>query len=49
MEILGFIFAIIGMTLGITGLVVGIMSFVRVKKLIKLLKEKEIIEENYRE
>ena len=47
METLGLIFGTIGMSLGITGLIFGIMCFARVKKLISTLKEKEIIEEDY--
>ena len=48
METLGLIFGIIGMSLGITGLIFGIMCFARVKELISTLKEKEIIEEDYK-
>ena len=48
METLGLIFGVAGMSLGMTGLIFGIMCFARVKKLISTLKEKEIIEENYK-
>jgi|TARA_B110000967_G_scaffold55139_1_gene56510 hypothetical protein len=34
--------------LAIIGIVFGLLAFVRVEKLIKTLKEKEILEENYR-
>lgn len=34
--------------LPIIGIVFGLLAFVRVEKLIKTLKEKEILEENYR-
>ena len=34
--------------LAIIGIVFGLLAFVRVKKLIKTLKEKEILEENYK-
>jgi|TARA_B110000208_G_scaffold33756_1_gene44537 hypothetical protein len=34
--------------LAIIGFVFGLLAFVRVEKLIKTLKEKEILEENYR-
>jgi hypothetical protein len=34
--------------LAIIGIVFGLLVFVRVEKLIKTLKEKEILEENYR-
>ena len=34
--------------LAIIGFVFGLLAFVRVEKLIKKLKEKEILEENYK-
>jgi|TARA_B110000977_G_scaffold95354_1_gene125853 hypothetical protein len=34
--------------LAIIGFVFGLLAFVRVEKLIKTLKEKEILEENYK-
>ena len=34
--------------LAIVGFVFGLLAFVRVEKLIKTLKEKEILEENYK-
>jgi|TARA_B110000093_G_scaffold41470_1_gene44206 hypothetical protein len=34
--------------LAIIGIVFGLLAFVRVEKLIKTLKEKEILEENYK-
>ena len=34
--------------LAIIGFVFGLLAFVRVEKLIKTLKEREILEENYR-
>ena len=44
MDTLELIFGIIGMSLGMTGLVFGIVCSTRVKKLVNTLKEKEIIE-----
>ena len=35
--------------MGILGFVFGLIAFVRIEKLIKTLKEKRILEENYRE
>ena len=35
--------------LGILGFVFGLIAFVRIEKLIKTLKEKRILEENYKE
>ncbi len=35
--------------LAVIGFVFGLAAFVRVEKLIKTLKEKEILEENYKE
>jgi hypothetical protein len=35
--------------MGILGFVFGLIAFVRIEKLIKTLKEKRILEENYKE
>jgi hypothetical protein len=35
--------------LGILGFIFGLVAFVRVEKLIKTLKEKNVLEENYKE
>lgn len=35
--------------IGILGFVFGLIAFVRIEKLIKSLKEKRILEENYKE
>jgi hypothetical protein len=35
--------------MGILGFVFGIIAFVRIEKLTKTLKEKRILEENYKE
>ena len=35
--------------IGILGFVFGLIAFVRIEKLIKTLKEKRILEENYKE
>ena len=35
--------------MGILGFVFGLIAFVRVEKLTKILKEKGILEENYKE
>ena len=35
--------------LGILGFIFGMVAFVRVEKLIKTLKEKNVLEENYKE
>ncbi len=49
METLGFTFGIMGMSLGTMGFIFGIMCLKRIEKLTKQLKEKEILEENYKE
>jgi hypothetical protein len=36
-------------TMGILGFVFGLIAFVRIEKLTKTLKEKRILEENYKE
>jgi|TARA_A100001011_G_C14310885_1_gene845511 hypothetical protein len=35
--------------MGILGFVFGLIAFVRIEKLIKTLKEKRVLEENYKE
>ena len=35
--------------MGILGFVFGLIAFVRIEKLIKTMKEKRILEENYKE
>ena len=35
--------------MGILGFVFGLIAFVRIEKLIKTVKEKRILEENYKE
>ena len=35
--------------MGILGFVIGLIAFVRIEKLTKTLKEKRILEENYKE
>jgi Pyruvate/2-oxoacid:ferredoxin oxidoreductase gamma subunit len=35
--------------MGMLGFVFGLIAFVRIEKLIKTLKEKRILEENYKE
>jgi len=35
--------------MGILGIVFGLIAFVRIEKLTKTLKEKRILEENYKE
>ena len=45
MEVFGFM----GMSLGATGFIFGIMCLGKIKKLTKTLKEKGILEENYKE
>ena len=49
METLGFTFGIMGMSLGTMGFIFGIMCLKRIEKLIKQLKEKEILEQDYKE
>ena len=49
METLGFIFRMMGMSLGAMGFIFGIMCLGKIEKLTKQLKEKGILEENYKE
>ena len=47
MEMLGFIFGMMGMSLGLIGLIFGVICAVQMRKLIRSLKEKGILEETY--
>jgi|TARA_B100001063_G_C16331200_1_gene342252 hypothetical protein len=47
MEMLGFIFGMMGMSLGLIGLIFGVICVVQMRKLIRSLKEKGILEETY--
>jgi hypothetical protein len=49
METLGFIFGMIGMSLGVTGFIFGIICLSKIQKLMTTLKEKGILEEDYKE
>jgi len=49
METLGFTFGIMGMSLGTMGFIFGIICLKRIEKLTKTLKQKGILEENYKE
>ena len=49
METLGFTFGIMGMSLGTMGFIFGIICLKRIEKLTKQLKEKEILEQDYKE
>ncbi|MFT5757848.1 MAG: hypothetical protein ACI9LM_002584 [Alteromonadaceae bacterium] len=43
MEILGFIFGIIGMSMGVSGFVFGVISMGKINKLEKRLKELDVL------
>ena len=45
----GFVFGLMGMSLGSMGFIFGIMCLKRIEKLTKQLKEKEILEQDYKE
>ena len=49
METFGFIFGMIGMSLGVTGFIFRIICLSKIQKLMTTLKEKGILEENYKE
>jgi hypothetical protein len=46
METLGFIYGMIGMSLGVTGLIFGIICLRKIQKIMTTLKEKGILEGN---
>lgn len=48
MENLGFIFGIIGMSMGITGFIFGINSLSKIDKLEKRLKELDVLNEDFK-
>ena len=43
------VFGLLGMSLGTMGFIFGIICFKKIEKLTKTLKEKGILEENYKE
>ena len=43
------VFGMLGMSLGTMGFVFGLIAFVRIEKLTKTLKEKGMLEEDYKE
>jgi len=47
MENLGFIFGIIGMTLGTSGFIFGIISMSKIDKLEKKLKELDVLNQDF--
>jgi len=49
METTGFVFGIIGTSFGTMGFLFGIICLTRMEKLTKHLKEKGILEEDYKE
>ena len=49
METLGFTIGIMGIPLGTMGFIFGIICLKRIEKLTKQLKEKEILEQDYKE
>jgi hypothetical protein len=46
MENLGFVFGIIGMSMGVTGFVFGIVSMSKIDKLEKRLKELDVLNQD---
>ena len=48
MEDLGFIFGTIGMSMGITGFVFGIISMTKIDKLEKKLKEINVLNQDFK-
>lgn len=48
MENLGFIFGTIGMSMGITGFVFGIISMTKIDKLEKKLKEINVLNQDFK-
>ena len=49
MESVGFVFGIMGTSFGAMGFIFGIICLTRIGKLTKHLKEKGILEEDYKE
>ena len=47
MEVTGFIFGMMGMSLGATGFVFGITAIGGLNKLVSHLKEKDVLDEDY--
>jgi hypothetical protein len=48
MENLGFIFGIIGMSMGVTGFVFGIISMSKIDRLEKRLKELDVLNQDFK-
>jgi hypothetical protein len=48
MENLGFIFGIIGMSMGVTGFVFGVISMSKIDKLEKRLKELDVLNQDFK-
>jgi hypothetical protein len=48
MENLGFVFGIIGMSMGVTGFVFGIVSMSKIDKLEKRLKELDVLNQDFK-
>jgi hypothetical protein len=48
MENLGFVFGVIGMSMGVTGFVFGIVSMSKIDKLEKRLKELDVLNQDFK-
>jgi hypothetical protein len=48
MENMGFIFGIIGMSMGVTGFIFGVISIAKIDKLEKKLKELNVINHDFK-